>query len=530
MNYIALAVSSLIAMTSCEEDATLITPDTNRNLQGIDNGSSASVCRLEGKYASGSDIAHVTFTSDDINDPTITDNVKVVLPAPLSKDLTVRIGLEPDFANLVTLPNGVYYAGAVSMNFRKLTHLWVYEPMDPKALKLNGSEEVVLTIMAGETESASIALTFDKNLIDGKTATLFPVRVTDAASGELYAEVNYVIDPIRSDPELRGDKDAVFVGYIDTETMNPLIANKFTYHLVKDDYNTFETEEIYNGPMFDIVCVRTAFINSANGSAKLDFTADMQYILKNCSKYLKPLQESGQKVCLVIKGGGSGLGFSNMTDEQIADFALQTKVTVDMYGLDGVNLWDEGACYDKDGAAPVSAASYAKLIKALKTAMPDKLLTLVDTRETTEALCDPVEGISVGDYVDYAWSSLNDFLAPYEPDAITRALSGMPEEKYGTIFHPDPEMMSEEDMMGLESHPVIGEFMSMMRFTPLSGTKVWAIFDIPYRDYGKEGVWSFGLIYEVCRYPAPEDFSEFVYGSVYTPESMVDYYAFKKDW
>ena len=43
--------------------------------------------------------------------------------------------------------------------------------------------------------------------------------------------------------------------------------------------------------------------------------------------------------------------------------------------------------------------------------MPGKLLTLVDTRETTEALCDEQAGISVGNYLDYAWSSLEDFFS-----------------------------------------------------------------------------------------------------------------------
>lgn len=110
------------------------------------------------------------------------------------------------------------------------------------------------------------------------------------------------------------------------------------------------------------------------------------------------------------------------------------KPAVSLYDLDGINLWDKGAGYGKEGMAPINDTSYAKLIKALKNAMPDKLLTLVDTRETTEALCDEQAGISVGNYLDYAWSSLEDFLAPYETDATIRPLAGISEKKYGTIF------------------------------------------------------------------------------------------------
>ena len=82
--------------------------------------------------------------------------------------------------------------------------------------------------------------------------------------------------------------------------------------------------------------------------------------------------------------------------------------------------------------------------------MPGKLLTLVDTRETTEALCDEQAGISVGNYLDYAWSSLEDFLAPYEPDATIRPLAGIPEKKYGTIFLRDIAAMSQEEQDGLD--------------------------------------------------------------------------------
>lgn len=143
------------------------------------------------------------------------------------------------------------------------------------------------------------------------------------------------------------------------------------------------------------------------------------------------MQEKGLKVCLAIMGGGTGLGFANLTDVQISDFVAQVQTAVSLYDLDGVNLWDKEAGYGKEGMAPVNNTSYAKLIKALKSAMPDKLLTLVDTRETTEVLCEEQAGIRVGDYLDYAWSSLGDILAPYEPDATIRPLAGVPEKSMG---------------------------------------------------------------------------------------------------
>ena len=60
--------------------------------------------------------------------------------------------------------------------------------------------------------------------------------------------------------------------------------------------------------------------------------------------------------------------------------------------------WDVGSGYDKAGMPPVNTTSYPKLIKSLRDAMPDKMLTLVDKDEPTASFYDPAlcEGIEVG--------------------------------------------------------------------------------------------------------------------------------------
>ena len=163
--------------------------------------------------------------------------------------------------------------------------------------------------------------------------------------------------------------------------------------------------------------------------------------------------------------------------------------------------------------------------------MPGKLLTMVDTRETTEALCDEQAGIRVGDYLDYAWSSLGDILAPYEPDAAIRPLAGVPEKKYGTIFLQDLETLSMDEQNKLFENATLAPFMNMERFTPLSGTDVVVGADIPYMDYGKEGVWAEPwLIWIMCKYPGSEDGSISTSAQTETPYSVRDYYMFRKDW
>lgn len=51
---------------------------------------------------------------------------------------------------------------------------------------------------------------------------------------------------------------------------------------------------------------------------------------------------------------------------------------IERYQLDGVNLWDEDGKYGKAEMPGMNTTSYPRLIKALREALPDKLLTLVD--------------------------------------------------------------------------------------------------------------------------------------------------------
>ena len=74
----------------------------------------------------------------------------------------------------------------------------------------------------------------------------------------------------------------------------------------------------------------------------------MKYVLDNYTTYILPVQETERKVCLSIEGGNTGLGFCNMTDAQIEDFAVQVKQLFDTYSLDGVNLWDRNSGYGKE--------------------------------------------------------------------------------------------------------------------------------------------------------------------------------------
>ena len=544
MQYICAATGLLLMFSACQDDAAIINPDVThgRSTEGVETtggkGYLNSMICPESKLVLLS-IGDPTLEGRDETDLGRKDELCFILPKALGRDITLKIAMEEAYANDETMNDGGSYASYVVANFRKEYKIKAEgnnynisgNPGLGNNLLINGAREAIVTIRAGERKSEKVELLFKRENLNGQYTYLFPVRAIDTETGELLEELYYLVSPVEEE-EAIGEKSCTMIAYIDTEVMNPLIAGQFTVSIDYFDYSTgFDQTTIYKGPLLDILNVRTAFLKEAQGRAKLTYTADMEYVLKNRARYLKPMQEKGLKICLAIMGGGTGLGFANLTDVQISDFVAQVQTAVSLYDLDGINLWDKGADYGKEGMAPINSTSYAKLIKALKSAMPDKLLTLVDTRETTEVLCEEQAGIRVGDYLDYAWSSLGDILAPYEPDATIRALAGVPEKKYGTIFLRDMAVMSQDEQTNLMENTILGEYMNMMRFTPLSGTDVVVGADIPYMDYGKEGVWSDPWVtWSMCKYPIPEDFSHSTMAQTEVPYLVRDYYMFQKDW
>lgn len=163
------------------------------------------------------------------------------------------------------------------------------------------------------------------------------------------------------------------------------------------------------------------------------------------------MKDKGRKICVCIEGAGKGVGFCNMTDAQITDFVAQVKSFVETYDLDGVNLWDRGTGYGKEGMPAMNTISYPKLIKAMREALgQDRLLTVVDYEEPTEYFYDTsaTGGIAVGDYIDYAWHGyVSDdepiaFINPYNAGTsytqnyTRKPFAGLNEAKYGNVNVP----------------------------------------------------------------------------------------------
>ena len=248
---------------------------------------------------------------------------------------------------------------------------------------------------------------------------------------------------------LHDGHDLFFVFYINTNDFQPLLAQDY---IMRKKLARGTTVAWYDA-VGNIINLRTVMLDydAATGRALLNLGNDMRYVLDHAVKYIRPLQEHGSKVCISIEGSGKGLGFCNLTDEQIVDFVAQVKTVVEEFGIDGINLWDRSAGYGKEGMPAMNTASYPKLIKALREALGgEKLLTVTVYEEPTSTFWDTqaTGGIAVGDYIDYAWSGYNSeseapqVLDPWHPelayvsDYTQKPIANLPKERYGCINFP----------------------------------------------------------------------------------------------
>ena len=330
------------------------------------------------------------------------------------------------------------------------------------------ADEGKISIAAGQRMSDKIQVTFKS---DGLAPGIYllPISITsdDSAYSTEGRALYYGVKVRGLDlGEYELDTDYLNVFYLNTSKYQPLLAEMWL--LEKTDGYSFET--VWMRTYGNIVNLRINQIgyDAASGRAMLVLSPDMRYVLDHADKYIRPLQDKGRKVCLCIEGDGKGVGFCNLTDAQIADFTAQVKNVLDVYELDGVNLFDRNTGYGKEGMPEMNTTSYPKLIKALREALGrEKLLTVSVYEKPTETFydVDASGGIAVGEYIDYAWSGYNSdkeafqLLDPWHPNLeyvskyTQKPIAGLPKEKfgcmncpiYGTDFSNNTEEFSKQD-------------------------------------------------------------------------------------
>lgn len=404
------------------------------------------------------------FAAEEGEDPetVLIDELFLTLDKPATGDVTAEITIGDTFTEeyLAEVERRNAQVKAYNNYLQKFGSSKL--PLFDTALLTTGNLQIdntTLTITAGKTVSENVQVKVTGKDLDPDTIYSLPleIRQTDASGAVRTHRQQYIIYinqekvtidyyefPPMKDIELDSDLFTVF--YVNVEEWSPLAANIWAYIKRNKENGSFTYKTIGN-----IINLRPATVgyDQLTGRCLFSLSPDLRYVLENSARYIRPLQNMGRKVCVCIQGGGKGLGFCNMTDTQIADFSAQVKEVVELYGLDGINLRDEGSGYGKEGMPPMNTTSYPKLIKSLREAMPDKLLTLVDKEDPTEYFHDVTlcGGVEVGKYIDYAWhgyakeNEMIQIVEPWEMDQpyseyARQPISGLSPERYGSIAIP----------------------------------------------------------------------------------------------
>lgn len=297
------------------------------------------------------------------------------------------------------------------------------------------------TIPAGEN-GLSIPVRIDlKGVGDPASNSSFLVilqaETVDAAgntsSSRFYYEL--MVDPVtlRQYPErIEGHGDSYMecgVIYIDPSWLDPraCLEPVITY----TDPSTWETIAY---EYCDIVVILGGSVgyDPLTQMPLLNIDRNLMHLLDNADRYLRPIQTRGVKVTFELTGAGSGMGFCNLDDAQRASLVAEIARVVEKYGIDGVNLNDEYTNYGANGLPGIDPASYAKFIRDLRTALPDKTITLTDLGEPSATLYEAHDGIEAGTYLDYAWTgTAADLTDPYAAGASRKPIAGLSRQCYG---------------------------------------------------------------------------------------------------
>ncbi|MCI1780247.1 MAG: DUF1735 domain-containing protein, partial [Bacteroidales bacterium] len=179
-------------------------------------------------------------------------------------------------------------------------------------------------------------------------------------------------------------------------------------------------------PLIDMVILFSANINydDETGRVYIYNNENVQHLLDNKEKYLKPLQDRGIKVVLGILGNHDRSGVANLSDEAARQFAMDEKAICEAYDLDGIFFDDEYSSYQTPvppGFVEPSSKAASRLCYETKKAMPDKLVC-VYVYSRTSSLPD-VDGHESGTFVDYG---IHDYGGSFD---LSSNYPGMPKSR-----------------------------------------------------------------------------------------------------
>lgn len=373
---------------------------------------------------------------------TFEDVVTLSMPKLRNEDLTVTLSLVEN-EQLLFDANTYYSLERVDLTAnggyaptQRIDRMFFQVPADHVTATLGEQ-----TIPAGEN-GLSIPVRIDLKgvgdpALNSSFLVILQAETVDAAGNTASSRFYYelMVDPVtlRQYPErIEGHGESCVecgVIYIDPSWLDPRACLEPV--ILYTDPSTWETS-LYEYCDIVVILGGSVGYDPLTQMPQLNINRNLLHLLDNADRYLRPIQTRGVKVTFELTGAGSGMGFCNLDDAQRASLVAEIARVVEKYGIDGVNLNDEYTNYGANGLPGIDPASYAKFIRDLRTALPDKTITLTDLGEPSATLYEAHDGIEAGTYLDYAWTgTAADLTDPYAAGASRKPIAGLPRQCYG---------------------------------------------------------------------------------------------------
>lgn len=167
--------------------------------------------------------------------------------------------------------------------------------------------------------------------------------------------------------------------------------------------------------------------NAETGRVYFNANPNVQHLLDNREKYLKPLQDRGMKIIMGVMCNHDRACISNLADETARLFAQELKALCDAYQLDGI-FWDDEYCSPIYPAPPGftnrSNKQFSRLAYEVWKLQPERWNVAYGYSTTGSA--QEIDGVQPGVFITYC---LPDYSSSYSD--LSRNYPGMPREHMG---------------------------------------------------------------------------------------------------
>lgn len=285
----------------------------------------------------------------------------------------------------------------------------------------------VATVNAGEKKSSAVTMTITSDgTLDSEATYAVPLNVTSTGNLAQMSQSRLVFVKDHSAlPDCfktwTDDEGVVHEGIkifscMEVNDTNPLNNLRFT----------LKNSGKY---MVDAMVMFSGNINYNAETGRVYFFANpnVQHLLDNREKYLKPLQDRGMKIIMGVMCNHDRACISNLADETARLFAQELKALCDAYQLDGI-FWDDEYCSPitppPAGFVRPSNAAWSRLAYEVWKLQPERWNVAYGYSTTGRA--QEVDGVQPGTFISYC---LPDYSSSYSD--LSNSFPGMQRSQMG---------------------------------------------------------------------------------------------------